>query len=75
MAASENQHQQIIPKFYYPFKAFTILNFTITECFLSLKHDIFVIKKLFYSIYQGSCYHFFIFKIIVENVNLIQMLK
>ena len=37
------------------------------ERFFTLKHDIFIIKKLFYSTHQVSCYRFFI----VESVNLI----
>ena len=59
---------EVIPEFYYTFKAFSTQNFT-----FSLKHDIFIIKKFFYSTHQVRCYHFFIVEIIIENVNLIQM--
>ena len=39
--------RQVIPEFHYPFKAFGILNFDMTECFffLSKLYYIFVIKK------------------------------
>ena len=67
----------------------SILNFAMTKrfcyvacfarvfiiVFFSLKHDIFVIKKLFYNTHQVRCHHFFIVEIIVESVNLIQMSK
>ena len=43
--------------------------------FFSLKHDIFIIRKLFHNTPQVRCYHFFIAEVIVESVNLIQMSK
>ena len=37
----------------------------------SLKHDIFIISKLFHNADQVRCYHFFIVEVTVESVNLI----
>ena len=39
--------------------------------FFTIKHDIFIIKKLFCNTRQVICYHFFIFEIIVKSVNFI----
>ena len=64
--------RELLPKFYYPFKPLSILNFTITKwscyvtCFakvflvllFSLKHDTFIIKK--FNTHQVRCYHLFI---------------
>ena len=56
-ATSENEHLsdkftegRLFLDFILLLKIFSILNFTMTECFFSFKHDIFIIKKLFYSI-------------------------
>ena len=43
--------------------------------FFSLKHDIFITKKLFYNTSQVRYYHFFIVEINVKSVNLIQTSK
>ena len=82
--------REVIPEFYYSFKHFTILNFAMMEwfcyvtCFakvflllffFSLKHDIFITKKLFYNTSQVRYYHFFIVEINVKSVNLIQTSK
>ena len=43
--------------------------------FFSLKHENFIMKKLFYNTYEVRCYHFLIAEIIVESVSLIQTSK
>ena len=88
-AFSQTYREEVLPQIYYLFKPFKYPKFCYDEkillcsmfcqsfyyCFFSLKHDIFVIKKLFYNTHQVRCYHFFIVEIIVESVNLIQMSK
>ena len=81
--------REATPRFYYPFKPFSILNFTykgmvllcnmfckgFSALFFSLKHYIFIIKKLFYNTHQVRYYHFIIVEAIAESMNVMQMSK
>ena len=71
--------KDIIPKFNYPFKPFSVLNFALTGWF-SLFFYVTCFAKIFLSLllrntHQVRCYHLFFIEIIVESVNLMQMSK
>ena len=65
-----NLESNVIPEFYYPFKAFTILNFAMTECFFF--SETYLIAKKYTSSEILSFLHCWD---INESVNLIQMSK
>ena len=87
----KNQHlSHKFPKVFYPFKSFSILNFSMTECFfrdacfanvsLSLLFPlkqflVFYHKKDVYTSHLVRYYHFSIVEINVKSVNLIQKSK